>query len=367
MFFTRESDTTHLETILRPQNRVPWLASLLCSQVTSLTALMSMLSQVLPSQQLARSSSSLLTKVLAAEIVSRRCYSSTSTAAQSWSSSARQQKRNCVGQARRPASLVSSNGTNIPLHINDLLQSNYQRKSVSPPAVSDSPFSTKAKRQYESDLIVVLDMDECLIHSQFLNSPVAAQVYAHQLFQKRRANSAASPSTAAKAVDSFHFTLPDGELVHVNVRPGLRDFLHKVCHKFETHIFTAAVPLYADPLLNILDPTQTLFAGRWYRDSCTFDADRQAHVKNLNNLPLQRTQQQQQRVVLVDNNPLSFLTHPNNGILVDSFYNDANDTSLEKVWHLLQELDGEQDVRPKLQQAFGLKQLLQQPQQRMAA
>jgi len=331
---------------------------------------MSMLSQALPRQQLARSSSSLLTKVLATEIVSRRCYSSTTaTAAQSWSSSARQQKRNCVGQARRPASLVSNNGKSIPLHINDLLQSNYKRMSVSPPAVSDSLFSTKAHRQYESDLIVVLDMDECLIHSQFLNSPVAAQVYAHQLFQKRRATSAASTNnsvTAAK-LDSFHFTLPDGEMVHVNVRPGLRNFLQKVCHKYETHIFTAAVPLYADPLLNILDPTQTLFAGRWYRDSCTYDADRQAHIKNLNNLPLRPTHQQQQRVVLVDNNPLSFLTHPNNGILVDSFYNDANDTSLDKVWNLLQELDDEQDVRPKLQQAFGLEQLLQQRQQRMAA
>jgi CTD nuclear envelope phosphatase 1 len=143
--------------------------------------------------------------------------------------------------------------------------------------------------------------------------------------------------------------------VYVNLRPGLTDFLKAVSAKYETHIFTASLAVYADPLLNQLDPDGTMFAGRWYREHCAFHPSQQAYVKDLDRLPFK---EQLNRVVLVDNNPLSFLTHPNNGILVSSFYNDPNDTSLQSVWHLLQELDRQPDVRPHLEQRFGIKKAL---------
>lgn len=66
----------------------------------------------------------------------------------------------------------------------------------------------------------------------------------------------------------------------------------------------------------------------------------------------------EQRVVLVDNNPLSFLPNPSNGILVSSFYNDPNDKTLEAVMELLNELDHSEDVRPVLDGKFGLKKAL---------
>jgi len=296
-------------------------------------------------------SSSFLSKAVAIEVVaSLRSYSASSSLSppavpksqQQQHKKKRQQRQLALPAQRRPHSI---NGQTVPFHVKDLLSHHFKHNATA--AVAPKPI-----RQYDSDLVVVLDMDECLIHSQFLNSPTAAQVYSHQLFQKRRASAATNSQ-----VDSFRFTLPDGELVHVNIRPGLHDFLQKVCNKFETHIFTAAVPVYADPLLDTLDPDNTLFAGRWYRDSCTYDANQQAHVKNLNKLPIS----QLDRAVLVDNNPLSFLANPNNGILVSSFYNDANDDTLATVWELLQALDNEQDVRPRLSQMFGLEDLLQQP------
>lgn len=284
-----------------------------------------------------RIAQALVSQSFACEIISRRYYSYT-TSNQTWAVAQQQQQRRVAPALRRPV----VNGQTIPFHVKDLLANQYNNAAAA--------VATKPLRQYESDLVVFLDMDECLIHSQFLNSPLAAQVYAHQLFQKRRA----SASTNAR-VDSFRFSLPDGELVHVNVRPGLREFLQKVCSKYETHIFTAAVPLYADQVLNTLDPDQTLFAGRWYRDSCSYDAQQQALVKDLNKLPFS----QLDRVVLVDNNPLSFLANPNNGILVSSFYNDADDVSLNHVWSLLEALDDEQDVRPTLTQMFQLEEVLE--------
>mmetsp|Transcript_7888 Transcript_7888/g.17055 ORF Transcript_7888/g.17055 Transcript_7888/m.17055 type:complete len:104 (+) Transcript_7888:2-313(+) len=66
----------------------------------------------------------------------------------------------------------------------------------------------------------------------------------------------------------------------------------------------------------------------------------------------------ERRVVLVDNNPLSFLPNPSNGILVSSFYDDPKDDTLEAVMELLHELDESEDVRPILDDRFGLKEAL---------
>jgi CTD small phosphatase-like protein 2 len=249
------------------------------------------------------------------------------------------------------------NGEAVAFHVRDLIHQQPPQKSPSAvaAAATATPLVSRnqpvTNRSYDSDMIVILDMDECLIHSQFLSSN--AQSYAHQLKQKRI-------HQHLQPVDNFRFALPDGEMVHVNLRPGLQDFLKAVTDRFETHVFTAAMQVYAKPLLDHLDPNGAMFAGRWYREHCSFDPRQGAYVKNLTKLPLPVDLD---RVVLVDNNPLSFLANPSNGILVSSFYNDPTDASLASVWELLQELDDSHDVRPLLEERFGLKQALHEIQQ----
>ncbi|GKY99752.1 hypothetical protein MPSEU_000929100 [Mayamaea pseudoterrestris] len=234
------------------------------------------------------------------------------------------------------------NGQAVPFHISELAMVQQQSRASGTPMLAPP-------RHYESDLVVVLDMDECLIHSQFLaSSPTVSSDYAHQLLRNKTSYN--NTSSTCTAVESFRFQLPhQGDTVHVHLRPGLAEFLHKVCERFETHIFTAAKDIYANPLLDHIDPEGKL-AGRWFRESCVYDASRRAYVKNLSHFrPLL------DRVVLVDNNPLSFLHQPENGILVSNFYDDATDTTLESVYQLLEELDESgADVRPVLEEKFGL-------------
>ena len=65
------------------------------------------------------------------------------------------------------------------------------------------------------------------------------------------------------------------------------------------------------------------------------------------------------RTVLVDNNPMSFIANPENGILVSSFYGDQRDTALPVVLELLEELgDSKEDIRPILDSRFGLREFL---------
>ena len=252
------------------------------------------------------------------------------------------------------------NGKPVAFHVHDLVAP--PSSSPPPPPLQVTTSSTNAqefvrKRQYDSDLIVVLDMDECLLHSQFLTNPSMAQVLAHQL-QIRRRNDKGTP------VDHFRVQLPDGApLVLVNVRPGLPAFLEEITSKYETHIFTASLPSYANPLLDKLDPDGTKFAARWYRSSCTYDSATGAYVKNLSTLPIPNLA----RTVLIDNHPLSFLSNPSNGILVPSFFNDPEDTSLHSIPQLLEELNACEDVRPVLEERFALKQSLDKIVEQMIA
>jgi len=64
------------------------------------------------------------------------------------------------------------------------------------------------------------------------------------------------------------------------------------------------------------------------------------------------------RVVIVDNDPISFLRHPDNAVLIRSFRAseaDADDASFTVLLQLLHELALSTDVRPMLAERFGLR------------
>lgn len=307
--------------------------------------------------------------------IQSRFYSCTSIAARGWIPPEQRGGRRQLPNVRARRPLV--NGQAVAFHVNELAKLPSEsignhgihvdvRHRLSDPSTQFQADSQGT--QYDSDMIVVLDMDECLIHSKFMSNTQDAQVYAHQLRQQSQSVLQSSET----AVDSFRVTLVDGTLVHVHVRPGLFEFLERVCSRYETHIFTAAMDVYANPVLDHLEARlnmnkssnmPTTFAGRWYRQHCSMDSDRRAYVKDLHNLwPHLQHQQNRamndtsllRRAVLVDNNPLSFLSNPENGILVSSFYTDAHDTALPEVWDILQQLEDEPDVRPALAQNFSV-------------
>lgn len=84
--------------------------------------------------------------------------------------------------------------------------------------------------------------------------------------------------------------------IYVKCRPYLRDFLERVASLFETIIFTASQSIYAEQLLNVLDPKRKLFRHRVYRDSCVFVEGN--YLKDLSVLGRDLS-----RVIIVDNSP----------------------------------------------------------------
>lgn len=297
---------------------------------------------------------------------------------------------NTMMEQQRSAMANSRRYVNGASHLNSLgIATNYddaaQLLKRDTGSSSTEKSSSSKHEKYSSDLVVVLDMDECLIHSQFLSDQHVDKYRqvedrpssnsSSSAFQQRGNNTEEAESIVLTSCDSFRINLPDGDLVNVNKRPNLDLFLKEITSKFETYIFTAAMEVYAAPVLNRLDPNGDMFRGRFYRDSCVFHPELGVFGKDLNNVLQTRKKMMlndnataidecdlpcdERRVVLVDNNPLSFLPNPSNGILVSSFYDDPKDDTLEAVMELLHELDESEDVRPILDSRFGLKDALE--------
>lgn len=84
--------------------------------------------------------------------------------------------------------------------------------------------------------------------------------------------------------------------IYVRCRPYLNDFLERVAGLFEIIIFTASQSIYAEQLLNVLDPKRRIFRHRVYRESCVFVEGN--YLKDLSVLGRDLA-----RVIIVDNSP----------------------------------------------------------------
>ena len=116
-------------------------------------------------------------------------------------------------------------------------------------------------------------------------------------------------------------------------------------------MFTASQQVYAEKLLDILDPTGTLVSGRLYRDACVnVDGN---YIKDLNIVG-----RDLRHTLLVDNSPHAFGFQVDNGVPIESWFDDDSDTELLKLLPFLQSLLNVPDVRPVLRKQFRVHQLI---------
>ena len=105
--------------------------------------------------------------------------------------------------------------------------------------------------------------------------------------------------------DHADFTFPvffnmKEHTIYVRQRPFLQMFLERVAEMFEIIVFTASQSIYAEQLLDILDPDRKLFSGRAYRESCIFSDG--SYTKDLTVLGIDLA-----KVAIIDNSPQVFL------------------------------------------------------------
>ncbi|KAL5221726.1 hypothetical protein ABZP36_026439 [Zizania latifolia] len=183
----------------------------------------------------------------------------------------------------------------------------------------DSP-SCLSKPARLKQVTLVLDLDETLVHSTLdhcENADFTLQVF---------------------------FNMKN-HTVYVRQRPYLKMFLEKVAQMFELVIFTASQRIYAEQLIDRLDPDGRLISHRMYRESCIFSGG--CYTKDLTILGVDLA-----KVVIVDNTPQVFQLQVDNGIPIKSWFDDPSDQELVELLPFLETLVGVEDVRPIISKTF---------------
>ncbi|KAL0915005.1 hypothetical protein M5K25_015401 [Dendrobium thyrsiflorum] len=234
-----------------------------------------------------------------------------------------------VGLRDHPHSLLSSSAPFKPL------------PSDIPVEISmETPSSVTSAEELEK-LTIVLDLDETLVCAYEASSlPDIVRIQAIDAGLK-------CFELECKTVDKDAEGREKINHVIVFERPGLEDFLEQTSKFADLVLFTAGLEGYARPLVDVID-VNNRFSLRLYRPS-TVSTEHRHHVKDLSCLSKDLC-----RIVIVDNNPFSFLLQPLNGIPCVAFSaaQPFDEQLLKVVLPLLKQLSLEKDVRPVLYKQF---------------
>ena len=218
----------------------------------------------------------------------------------------------------------------------------------------------------ENKKILLLDLDETLIHADFLENPAEnedlknlydAIISFYTMEEQTNNNLNNNDNTDNNTTDDESKDDSCEKVLNkvgIFLRPKVKEFLQEISQYFFIGIFTASIPEYADAVINYLDPEEKYIKFKLYRNDCINVCD-MLRVKDLSLLG----EENLDKIVLLDNNMYSFSAQLSNGILINSFFCDKSDDELSNVRkYLMEYILPCDDVRKVNEQFFGFETIL---------
>jgi len=239
--------------------------------------------------------------------------------------------------ALSPLRLFQASSTGGPAASQSLLPNPLSMSLLtSSPAPSHSPRrrASAPNSHFPPKKTLVLDLDETLIHST--SRPLSSATGGTGvlglggLFGKRSQGAGHMVEVILNGRSTLY---------HVYKRPFVDYFLRKVSGWYTLVIFTASMQEYADPVIDWLDGGRGLFSRRFFRESCT-QQQGGSYSKDL-----AVVDEDLSRIFLIDNSPISYSTHPANGIPIEGWISDPSDEALLDLLPVLDSLRFATDVR----------------------
>jgi len=226
------------------------------------------------------------------------------------------------------------------LHIVSLKELPFEKALSNQDLYKNYPFKEINQSLISNKKLILLDLDETLIHSEY----------------EIKNENINSYDTVIRFKDNETDGTEEYFSVGVYLRKGVRKFLNILNNYFTIGIFTASQKEYADAILQYLDPDKNIIKFCLYRNNC-INVNDLINIKDLRiikDIDLKKT-------VLIDNNMYSFAPQISNGILINSFYGDKTDAELFNVLNYLMEfILPAEDVRETNEKIFGFKKIMEQ-------
>jgi len=145
--------------------------------------------------------------------------------------------------------------------------------------------------------------------------------------------------------------------VAVVFRPHLIEVLEYLSNNYELVVFTASEKVYADPIIDHIDPQGEFFSTRLYRDSCQ-QIDR-FFIKDLRIIEDRELSQ----MFIVDNSILSFAFQLANGVPISDFTGLRSQIADQELLFLVQYIEYSEnfaDVRDYNRESLMLEKLMEE-------
>ncbi|XP_013777287.1 CTD nuclear envelope phosphatase 1A-like isoform X1 [Limulus polyphemus] len=172
--------------------------------------------------------------------------------------------------------------------------------------------------------IMVLDLDETLIHSQ------------HDGVIRNMVKPGTPPDFVLKVTIDRH---PVRFFVHK--RPHVDYFLDIVSQWYELVVFTASMEIYGAAVADKLDNNRGILRKRYYRQHCTVEYG--SYTKELLAIT-----EDLASIFILDNSPGAYRAYPDNAIPIRSWFSDPTDIALLNLLPVLDALRFTSDVRSVL-------------------